>query len=113
MQRKTGPAAKTVTAPKPAANRGRSNLTNEQRGRVPVPSNRSTSQRRNGAAAKKPAKAPEKVEPKVDTRTAEEVDRDYKATLARFMAAKNDFEDSYKRKVEEIRKACGIEEAPE
>ena len=90
----------------------RANLATTATKRVPVPSNRSTSNRNRGVAIskvapKKETAAAPKVE--VDTRTAEEVDRSYKDTLARYLAAKESYERSYKRKMNELQEAFGLQ----
>ena len=104
---------------KQTAPRGRSNLTTNRR--VPVPTNRNVSVNRTKAPASKsvrpvaakPAAAPKPEEPKVDTRTAEEIDRSYKEKLARFNAAKNGFQEAMDKKVKELKEHFGVRDAPQ
>ena len=91
----------------------RANMATTTNRRVPVPTNRSTSYRnrtksRGPTASKVVPKVQKKPEPVVDTRTPEEVDRDYKAMCARFDAACEKFENTYKAKVNELREALGL-----
>ena len=96
-----------TTANKSIAPRGRSNLTASRK--ATVPTNRNVSLNRTKAPAKKQVEE-KKEEPKVDTRTAEEIDASYKANVARFMNAKKNFDEAYDRKVTELKAAYGLKE---
>ena len=50
-------------------------------------------------------------EPVVDTRTPEEVDRDYKKRVAMFMKAKDDFNKVFDDKVSEFKEFYNVEES--
>ena len=99
-----------TTNSKSIAPRGRSNLPANRR--VAAPTNRNVSLNRTRAPvpAKKPVVEKKKEEPKVDTRTAEEIDASYRANVARFMNAKKNFDDAYERKVGELKAHFGVKE---
>ena len=97
----TKPVTKPYVAP------GRSNAANRRTG---ASVNRNTSTLNRGKA---PAKAAQKSPPlkeeppKIDTRTAEEVDASYRANVARFRAAQEKFNEAYERKIEEFKAHLG------